>query len=54
MKTETEGIAFDEALKNQIQISKKIKEELDKKNEEVYRLRDSLASLKAQYDNIKA
>lgn len=31
-----------------------MREELNKKNEEVYRLRDSHAFLKAEYDNLKS
>ena len=45
---------FDEVLKNQIQTSKKLREELGKKNEEVYKLRDSSALMKAELDNLKS
>lgn len=45
---------FDEALKNQIQAAKRLRDELNKKNEEVYRLRDSHANMKAEFDNLKS
>ena len=37
---------FDEALRNQLETSKKLREELNTKNEEVYRLRDSNTLIK--------
>lgn len=45
---------FDEALRNQIETSKKLREELSKKNEEVYKLRDNHALLKTELDNLKS
>ena len=54
MKINPENMSFDEALKNQIESNKKLREELGKKNEEVYRLRDSLSLLKAELDNLKS
>lgn len=31
-----------------------MREEVNKKNEEIYRLRDTLSSLRSQYDNLKS
>jgi hypothetical protein len=45
---------FDEALKNQMEALKKLREEMNQKNEEVYRVRDSYALLKADLDNLKS
>jgi len=38
---------FDEALRNQIDAAKRLREELNKKNDEVYRIRDYHSLLKA-------
>ena len=45
---------FDNILKNQIEENKKLREEITKKTEEIFKLRDNYGALRSQFENIKA
>ena len=46
--------SFDGALKEQMETNEKLREEIKKKTQELFQVRDSYSSLRSQYDNIKS
>lgn len=45
---------FDDILKSHIEENKKLREDITKKTEEIFRLRDNHGALRSQYENLKA
>ena len=54
MNKKIETGSFDEAIRNQIESNKILREQLGKKNEEVYKVRDNFTMLRSQYDNLRS
>jgi hypothetical protein len=45
---------FDDILKGHIEENKKLREDIIKKTEEIFKLRDNLGGMRSQFENLKA
>lgn len=50
----TKNVSFDNILKSQIEENKKLREEIGKKTEEIFKLRDNYSSSRSQFENLKS